>query len=283
MDKDSNCIRFDWAAKYVLRDKADFTILEGLVSTVLDEKVTIMELLESESNQKTKDDKFNRVDIKATNSKGNIILIEIQQTTELYFLQRVLFGVAKTITEHLKLGSQYQKVKKVYSINILYFDFGEGDDYLYHGSNSLIGINTGDQLKVTAEEMQGIETILSEKVFPEYYLLRVEKYDQVESHNYREEWMRYLKWGYIDPDTKAPGLKEAYDRLHELRMSPSERHAYEDHLETLMYQDSVLGAARRDGRIEGRIEGRMQEREQWIKRMREAGIDEETIRKITLA
>lgn len=283
MDKDSNCIRFDWAAKYVLRDKADFTILEGLVSTVLDEKVTIMELLESESNQKTKDDKFNRVDIKATNSKGNIILIEIQQTTELYFLQRVLFGVAKTITEHLKLGSQYQKVKKVYSINILYFDFGEGDDYLYHGSNSLIGINTGDQLKVTAEEMQGIETVLSEKVFPEYYLLRVEKYDQVESHNYREEWMRYLKWGYIDPDTKAPGLKEAYDRLHELRMSPSERHAYEDHLETLMYQDSVLGAARRDGRIEGRIEGRMQEREQWIKRMREAGIDEETIRKITLA
>ena len=283
MDKDSNCIRFDWAAKYVLRDKADFTILEGLVSTVLDEKVTIMELLESESNQKTKDDKFNRVDIKATNSKGNIILIEIQQTTELYFLQRVLFGVAKTITEHLKLGSQYQKVKKVYSINILYFDFGEGDDYLYHGSNSLIGINTGDQLKVTAEEMQGIETVLSEKVFPEYYLLRVEKYDQVESHNYREEWMRYLKWGYIDPDTKAPGLKEAYDRLHELRMSPSERHAYEDHLETLMYQDSVLGAARRDGRIEGRIEGRMQERKQWIKRMREAGIDEETIRKITLA
>ena len=138
MDKDSNCIRFDWAAKYVLRDKADFTILEGLVSTVIDEKVTIVELLESESNQKTKDDKFNRVDIKATNSKGNIILIEIQQTTELYFLQRVLFGVAKTITEHLKLGSQYQKVKKVYSINILYFDFGEGDDYLYHGSNSLI-------------------------------------------------------------------------------------------------------------------------------------------------
>ena len=53
-------------------------------------------------NQKTKDDKFNRVDIKAKNSKGEIILVEIQQSTELYFLQRVLFGVAKTITEHLK-------------------------------------------------------------------------------------------------------------------------------------------------------------------------------------
>ena len=123
---DSNCIRFDWAAKNILRDKADFTILEGLVSAVLGEKITITELLESESNQKTKDDKFNRVDIKAKNRKGEIILIEVQLSTELYFLQRVLFGVAKTITEHLKLGKNYRKVKKVYSINILYFDFGEG-------------------------------------------------------------------------------------------------------------------------------------------------------------
>lgn len=284
MEKDSNCIRFDWAAKYVLRDKADFTILEGLVSTVIGESVTIVELLESESNQKTKDDKFNRVDIKAKNSKGDIILVEIQQSTELYFLQRVLFGVAKTITEHLKLGKQYQMVKKVYSINILYFDFGVGDDYLYHGSNSLIGVNTGDQLQVTAEEMQGIETVLSEKVFPEYYLLRVEKYDKEEAHSEREEWMCYLKWGYINPQTKVRGLKEAYERLHELKMSPKERKAYEDHLETLMYQDSVLGAARRDGRIEGRAEGKEEGKEEAYEtiasRMREAGLDEETIRKI---
>ena len=86
MEKDSNCIRFDWAAKYILRNKADFSILEGLVSTVIGEKVTIVELLDSESNQKTKDDKFNRVDIKAKNSKDDIILVEVQQTTELYFL-----------------------------------------------------------------------------------------------------------------------------------------------------------------------------------------------------
>ena len=269
---DSNCIRFDWAAKYILRDKADFTILEGLVSTVLGEKITITELIESESNQKTKDDKFNRVDIKATNSKGEIILVEIQQSTELYFLQRVLFGVAKTITEHLKLGKNYRKVKKVYSINILYFDFGEGDDYLYHGSNSLIGVNTGDQLKVTADERHGIETVLSEKVFPEYYLLRVEKYDKEEASNDREEWMRYLKWGYIDPETKVPGLREAYERLLELKMTAKERKAYEEHLETIMYQNDVLGAARRDGRIEERITIET--------KMRAIGMDEATIEKV---
>ena len=286
---DSNCIRFDWAAKYILRDKADFTILEGLVSTVLGEKITITELIESESNQKTKDDKFNRVDIKATNSKGEIILVEIQQSTELYFLQRVLFGVAKTITEHLKLGKNYRKVKKVYSINILYFDFGEGDDYLYHGSNSLVGVNTGDQLKVTADERHGIETVLSEKIFPEYYLLRVEKYDKEEASNAREEWMRYLKWGYIDPETKVPGLKEAYERLLELKMTAKERKAYEEHLETIMYQNDVLGAARRDGRIEGITEGELRglaegeakARLETARKLLEMGIDLETVSKAT--
>lgn len=282
MEKDSNCIRFDWAAKYILRDKADFVILEGFVSAVLDEKITITELLESESNQKTRDDKYNRVDIKATNSKGDIILIEIQQSTELYFLQRVLFGVAKTITEHLKLGKNYRNVKKVYSINVLYFDFGEGDDYLYHGSNSLIGVNTGDQLKVTAVEQEGIKTILSEKIFPEYYILRVEKFDQEEVHSAREEWMRYLNLGYIDPNTNVYGLKEAFEKLQELKMTVKERKAYVEHLEAIMYQNDVLGAARRDGRIEGRAEGKEEACETIASRMREAGFDEETIQKITL-
>ena len=274
MEKYSNCIRFDWAAKYILRDKADFTILEGLVSAVTGEKVTIIELLESESNQKRKDDKFNRVDIKAKNSRGDIILVEIQQREELYFLQRILFGMAKTITEHIKIGKEYDKVKKVYSINILYFDFGHGDDYIYHGSNSFTGLNTGDQLQVTTEEFEGIKTVTSEKIFPEYYLLRVEKYDKEEPQTEREEWFCYLKWGYINPETKTPGLKEAYKRLHELKMSPKERKAYEDHLETIMYQNSVLGAARRDGRIEGRKEGREVGREEGLKEGRKEGLKE---------
>lgn len=289
MKKDSNCIRFDWAAKFILRDKADFVILEGLVSAVLDEKITITELLESESNQKYPDDKYNRVDIKAKNSKGDIILIEIQQTTELYFLQRILFGVAKTITEHFKLGRDYRYIKKVYSINILYFDFGEGEDYLYHGYNSLVGVNTGDQLKITATEQQGIRTILSETIFPEYYILRVEKFDKEEALSPREEWMRYLNSGYIDPDTKVDGLHEAFDRLQELKMPKEERKAYENHLENLAYQGNVLGAARLDGWLEGQATGREEGRKEAeakaykeiVARMRIAGFDEETIAKIT--
>ena len=130
-------IRFDWAAKRILRDKANFGVLEGLLTVLLEEQVTIVELLESESNQDAPEDKFNRVDIKAKNSRGEIIIVEVQLTRELYYLERILYGVSKAVIEHISLGDKYDQVKKVYSINILYFDLGQGKDYLYHGQKRL--------------------------------------------------------------------------------------------------------------------------------------------------
>ena len=113
MNEENKYIRFDWAAKRMLRDKANFGVLEGLITVLLNEPVHIEEILESEGNQQAADDKFNRVDVKAKNSKGEIIIVEIQLTRELYYLERVLYGVAKAITEHISLGQKYDKVKKV--------------------------------------------------------------------------------------------------------------------------------------------------------------------------
>ena len=98
-------IRFDWAIKRLLRQKANFGVLEGFLTVFLGEQIKIEEILESEGNQQDADDKFNRVDIKAKNTKGDIILIEIQNTRELYYLERVLYSVAKAVTEHLHLGA----------------------------------------------------------------------------------------------------------------------------------------------------------------------------------
>ena len=147
MEQQDRYIRFDWAVKRLLRQKANFDVLEGFLTVLLGEEVKIIELLESESNQQSADDKFNRVDIKAKNSKGEIIIVEIQNTRELYYLERILYGIAKAITEHISLGERYYEVKKIYSISILYFDIGKGNDYLYHGQNSFTGVHTGDRLK----------------------------------------------------------------------------------------------------------------------------------------
>lgn len=83
-------VRFDWAMKRMLRDKANFAVLEGLLTVLLEEPIHILEILESEGNQQSEDDKFNRVDINAKDSKDEIIIVEIQNTRELYYLERIL-------------------------------------------------------------------------------------------------------------------------------------------------------------------------------------------------
>ena len=107
MQQQDRYIRFDGAVKRLLRQKANFGVLEGFLTVLLGEEVKILELLESESNQQAAEEKFNRVDIKALNSKGEIIIVEIQNTREVYYLERILFGVAKAITEHISLGDSY--------------------------------------------------------------------------------------------------------------------------------------------------------------------------------
>ncbi len=250
-------IRFDWAVKRLLRQKANFGVLEGFLTVFLGEKVEVVDILESEGNQTDADDKFNRVDIKARNSKGEIIIVEVQNTTEVFYLERILYGVAKAITEHINLGDTYKGVKKVYSISILYFDLGKGDDYIYKGQNHFVGLHTNDELKITTKERDTIVRKAPEAVFPTYYLIRVNNFDKV-AVSPMEEWMRYLKEGIVSDTPKAPGLKEVRDRLQYYSMSKEEQHAYDEHINAVMIQNDVIGNAKLEGLAEGRAEGRAQ-------------------------
>ena len=281
-------IRFDWAIKRLLRQKANFGVLEGFLTVFLGEKITIVELLESEGNQLSEDDKFNRVDIKALNDKGEIIIVEIQNTRELYYLERILYGVAKAITEHISLGESYYKVKKIYSISVLYFDIGRGEDFLYHGQNHFIGVHTKDQLVINTKERNAIVSRLPSEIVPEYILIRVNEFDKV-AVTPLEEWMNYLKDGTIRPDTMAPGLGEAREKLKYYSMTPEDRHAYDEHLNAVMIQNDVLDSAKLEGRMEGHMEGHMEGLAEGkaeanlenAKKMKAMGIDLEMIRQIT--
>ncbi|WP_349844723.1 Rpn family recombination-promoting nuclease/putative transposase [Bacteroides cellulosilyticus] len=277
-------VRFDWAIKRLLRQKANFDVLEGFLTVFLGEKVTILEILESESNQLSAEDKFNRVDIKARNSKDEIIIIEIQNTRELYYLERILYGVAKAITEHISLGETYYKVKKIYSISVLYFDIGKGNDYLYYGQNHFVGVHTGDHLQVNVKERDAIVSRMPAEIFPEYVLIRVNEFDKV-AVTPLEEWMKYLKDGTIRPDTTAPGLSEAREKLKYFSMPPKERMAYDEHLSAVMIQNDVLDSAKLEGKIEGRAEGRAEGRDEErfsiARNMKQLGISVDVIVKST--
>ncbi len=277
------CIRFDWAILHQLHQKANFGVLEGFLTVFLNEPIKIVEILENEGNVLA-EDKFYRVEIKAKNSNGEDILVEIQNITRLCYQERIFYGVDKAITEHINLGSTYKEVKKVYSISILYFDLGKGSDYIYVGQNNFIGLHTQDQLIISTKEKDTIVRKSPTEIFPTYMLVRVNEFNKV-AKSPLEEWVDYLKNGVINPDTKAPGLQEAREKLKYYSMSNAERHAYDEHVNAIMIQNDVLGNARleghAEGRAEGRAEGKTEEKNAIALKMRQAGLPIEQIMQFT--
>ena len=269
------CIRFDWAILHQLHQKANFGVLEGFLTVFLNEPIKIVEILENEGNVLA-EDKFYRVEIKAKNSNGEDILVEIQNITRLCYQERIFYGVDKAITEHINLGNTYKEVKKVYSISILYFDLGKGSDYIYVGQNNFIGLHTQDQLIISTKEKDTIVRKSPAEIFPTYILVRVNEFNKV-AKSPLEEWVDYLKNGVINPDTKAPGLQEAREKLKYYSMSNAERHAYDEHVNAIMIQNDVLGNAR----LEGMEEGRTKEKNDIARKMLANGLSIEQIALIT--
>ena len=243
-------ISFDWAIKKILRSKANFAVLEGFLSELLFDEITIKEILESESNKETEEDKLNRSDIKVKNSKDEIILIELQYNREFDYLQRVLYAASKTVVEHIKKGDAYSKIVKVISISIVYFDLGKGDDYIYQGTTSFRGMHNHEILKLSASQIELYKTEKVENIYPEYYLIKVKNFNDV-AKDTLDQWIYFLKNEEVKDDFQAKGLVEAKEILDYLKYSEEERQEYERYKESLHYQASMYETNYTAAKLEG--------------------------------
>lgn len=262
MNDSERLIRFDWAMKKILRDKANFDILEGFLSALLKTDIGVEEILESESNQDTEKQKFNRVDILVKDRKDRRFIIEVQAETESDYLERLLYGTCKTIVENLKLGQPFKEIKKVVSISIMYFNLGSGQDYLYHGNTEFIGVHTGEILEVKhirkiTDKNNRIVRIVETKpdVYPEYYLIEVERFENVIREDV-DEWVYFFKNEKIEDSFHSKNIQKAREKLRLIKMSEQERKAYEKYLITLASEKDAIETARNEGEIAGHAKGK---------------------------
>ncbi|CAM3881959.1 Rpn family recombination-promoting nuclease/putative transposase [Flavobacterium branchiophilum] len=232
-------IRFDWAIKRLLRNKANFVVLEGFLSELLFDNIKIEQILESESNQEYDDNKFNRVDILTHNSKNEIIVIEIQSSYEIDYFHRMAYGVSKTISENLNLGQKYSEIKKVISINIVYFDLGQGQDYIYRGKTEFKGLHQNDILGLSEKQKKTFAKQEVANIFPEYYLLKVNQFNDV-AKDTLDEWVYFLKNNEVKDCFKAKGLKEANEVLDIMRLEKEDQYGYNRYLDSLHLKASEL-------------------------------------------
>ena len=253
--KTENYIRFDWAMKRLLRNKANFDVLEGFLSSLFGKTVKIQGLLESEGNREREDDKANRVDLLALMDTKEKVIIEVQNNTETAYFQRMIFGTSKVLCDYINKGENYEHVSKVYSVNIVYFALGKGTDYVYHGKTEFRGIHNGDILELNPFQKEKFEVDTVSQLFPEYYILKVNDFDKV-AKSPIEEWIYYFKTGTLPENASAPGLDKVRELLRIDRMSEAERNAYYQHLDDMARLHDTVTSGYEEGRFDGKKEGR---------------------------
>lgn len=247
-------VRFDWAMKRLLRDKANFGVLEGLITTLLGHPIRILKLLESESNREDEDDKQNRVNVLAEDADGALYLIEVQNETEFAYFQRMLFGTSKLVTEYINRGEGYEKIRKIYSINIVYFNLGNGKDYVYHGKTEFRGIHDNELLNLSPFQQQKFGVDEVSELYPEYWILKVNDFNKW-SKTPLEQWVYFLNTGEIPDDADAPGLNEARKKLKLEQMTHEELATYYRHLDNVVILRDNITTARGEGFLEGESQG----------------------------
>jgi PD-(D/E)XK nuclease family transposase len=239
----ANLVRFDWAVKKLLRDKANFDVLEGFLTELLGFNVKIEQILESESNKQNKEDKFNRVDLLVRTDKKELMLVEIQNDSQTDYFQRILYGASKLITEYVKEGEGYRTLKKVISISILYFHLGQGKDYIYEYEGRFIGRHLKDKLSPNTYQKNefGIKEVGD--IFPKYYILQISNFNGI-TKDTLDEWIYFLKTSEVLSHFRAKGLKAASEKLRIDQLSEKERKLYERFREDRWTENSVISTAK---------------------------------------
>jgi len=287
-------IRFDWAMKTLLRNKANFDVLEGFLSALLeDDNIIILNILESETNPEDETDKFNRVDLLVEDSQRRKIFIEIQNTRESDYLESLLFGTSKIIVENQDLGKDFRDISKVISISILYFNLGTGDDYIYFGTTEFKGLNSGNPLVVKkriniSQTLEPKYKFVEKEIFPEYYLITVERYQNIVKKRI-DEWIYMIKNNEVAEGSTSRNIDKARQKLATMNMTDEEKKRYEKYLINLIRDKDVVNTAKEEGRdqgrtqglIEGKINGKIEGKIEVAKALMQDGIAVEIILKAT--
>ena len=259
MSERKRLIRFDWAMKYMLRDPSNFYIAEGFLSALLEEDITVQQILDSESNKDFANDKFTRVDVLIRDSKGRDVIIEIQQAYEPDYMYRVLYGTSKYIAQSIKSGESYRKIAKIVSVSIVYFNLGIGDDYLYHGKTHFIGKTKNDEIHQNTPFVKNLTLLKNTNfnkvaIYPEYYFIQIDKY-QDEVKRTIDEWIYWFKNDKLREGSSSKHIDKVEEKLDMLHMSNNDRKHYDKYLENVAIDRNVLEGAIEEGMEKGMEKG----------------------------
>ncbi len=223
----SSLISFDYAIKYLLKDKGDYVIVEGFISALLKsagyKEVKIIALLDSESNKEERKSKRSLADLIVEDEDHNKYIVEIERNLKDSFVHKACFNTSRVIVDNLAEGQDYTKIQKVFHISLLYFPVGNGA--VHHGQTIIREIETGERLSVHIINQETQEVFDATNILPEYFFISVPLFnDRLEKE--MDDWLYVMKYEEVPKTFHSRYMKKVADKLNILKMTTSERESY---------------------------------------------------------
>jgi predicted transposase/invertase (TIGR01784 family) len=255
--RDKPLISFDYAIKYLLKDKKDYEIIEGFISALLKTQgynpVKIIEVLDGESNIEYKISKKSIADVVVRDEQNNKYIIEIERNITDSFIEKACFNTSRLIVDHIAQRAEYHEIIKVFHISLLYFSIGNGPishgKYMFHDIEQKISTT-----------YRGVNTL------PEYFIISIPLFDDrltAEIH----EWLYVLKHDEVLESFHSPYMKKVEEKLNFLKMTQDERNEYINYNKEICSKKEAMKYALEKANKEGKLEGKLEEKIAIAKKM----------------
>ena len=266
--------QIDFVFKKIFGTEKNKPILINFLNAVIKSTTPIKDV-EIKNNDIDKDfieDKFSRLDVKATTSNKEHINIEIQVKNEYNMIQRTLYYWSKMYSEQIQNRDNYSKLERTVCINILNFKYLKNDKY--HNAYRLKEITSNEEL-TDLQEIHFIELPKFNEIGNKEYVENVEKMDAL------EKWLEFL----VEPESNTvrqlelnnEEIKLAKSELYRLSMDSKEREQYNMREKAIYDRISALENAEAKGKKEGKLESKLEV----VKESLSQGLEISLISKIT--
>lgn len=247
--------QIDFVFKKIFGTEKNKPILINFLNAVIKPTTPIKDV-EIKNNDIDKDfieDKFSRLDVKATTSNKEHINIEIQLKNEYNMIQRTLYYWSKMYSEQIQNRDNYSKLERTVCINILNFKYLKNDKY--HNAYRLKEITSNEEL-TDLQEIHFIELPKFNEIGNKEYVENVEKMDAL------EKWLEFL----VEPESNTvrqlelsnEEIKLAKSELYRLSMDSKEREQYNMREKAIYDRISALENAEAKGKREGKLESKLE-------------------------
>lgn len=273
----SKLISFDFAIKYLLRDKGNYDIIEGFISALLKEQgyepVKILALLDTESNKEEYSQKKSLADLIVEDEHHNKYIIEIERQEVKNFVHKSCFNTSRSIVDQISSGNDFLSIKKIFHISLLYFEVGKSA--IYHGKTIVRELETQEKFNIHIKDDNG-NIFDATEVFPEYIFISIPQFnDKVEREI--DEWLYVMKNEEVSPKFKSTSMRKVAEKLDVLRMTTEMRNEYYKYMKEVSTYKDAIDTAEDKGLTNGRAEGRAE----IIKTMIKQGIKKESVSSMT--